>query len=135
MTRTVIKLQPLFGAVSYFHKCRNLSGIPCDYIFKLVFGYLQKTSIEGNAMKKLVSLYLSMLLICPMGAQAASVPSIIGALSWTMDSLPIYMIFTQMQCVPSFIPPEICIPYPTFGAGTITAINASVTDQIGRAHV
>ena len=86
-------------------------------------------------MKKLVSLYLSMLLICPMGAQAASVPSIIGALSWTMDSLPIYMIFTQMQCVPSFIPPEICIPYPTFGAGTITAINASVTDpQNGLPH-
>jgi hypothetical protein len=96
-------------------------------------------------MKKILSLYLSMLLIYPIGAQAASVPSIIGALSWTMESLPSFTVFTQMHCFTTIVEPAVqgfppftpnlpaitmeqCIPIPNYSPAIITAINASVTD-------
>jgi hypothetical protein len=58
-------------------------------------------------MKRLITLMLSTVLLCPMYAGAQSTPSVIGTLNWTIDSLPITAMNAGI-CLPVGFTPEQC---------------------------
>jgi len=59
--------------------------------------------IESNAMKKLITLILSAVFLCPMWAGAQSTPSVIGTLNWTVAELPITILVPPSPTVPAIV--------------------------------